>query len=298
METFSALLALCAGNSPVPVNSPHKGQWRGALMFFFYLRLNKRLSKQPWGWWFETPSWSLWRQCNDTSYFLIWDKLWCVYCEYLGKYWAVPRHQSAVMETHMPGCQVLLSFSLFKHYLLLKLHFCYWNFGQTTEIRLNFLVVSARKYWNVCRIMQNYLNYCNLLLKWVPEVGIPVYVIVRVVILFNSTRMLLARNNCIWQRRLTELYSQPWTADGQWHQCAKSLNWGLLRPMTPAGSIIPCFVVVTWGLLPGYNIWCPSHLAKSHFVITYFSDSQPFWNFAQSTAVSLPCPVQNFKTIE
>ena len=33
METFSALLALCAGNSPAPVNSPHKGQWRGALMF-------------------------------------------------------------------------------------------------------------------------------------------------------------------------------------------------------------------------------------------------------------------------
>ena len=33
METFSALLALCAGNSPVPVNSPHKGQWRGALVF-------------------------------------------------------------------------------------------------------------------------------------------------------------------------------------------------------------------------------------------------------------------------
>ena len=33
METFSALLTLCAGNSPVPVNSPYKGQWRGALMF-------------------------------------------------------------------------------------------------------------------------------------------------------------------------------------------------------------------------------------------------------------------------
>ena len=30
-----ALLALCAGNSPVPVNSPHKGQSRGALMFSF-----------------------------------------------------------------------------------------------------------------------------------------------------------------------------------------------------------------------------------------------------------------------
>ena len=34
METFSALLAICAGNSPFPGEfSAHKGQWRGALMF-------------------------------------------------------------------------------------------------------------------------------------------------------------------------------------------------------------------------------------------------------------------------
>ena len=31
---------------------------------YFDLRLNKRLSKQPWGWWFETQSMSLWRHCN------------------------------------------------------------------------------------------------------------------------------------------------------------------------------------------------------------------------------------------
>ena len=31
---------------------------------FFDLLLNKRLSKQPWGWWFETLSWSLWRHYN------------------------------------------------------------------------------------------------------------------------------------------------------------------------------------------------------------------------------------------
>ena len=110
-----------------PVNSPHKGQWRGALMFtlicaringwvntreagdlrryrahcdvivmisgrhycgasapmtesseIFYLRLNKRLSQETWGWWFETPSHSLWRHCNGnltkvqptTTYFI------------------------------------------------------------------------------------------------------------------------------------------------------------------------------------------------------------------------------------
>ena len=33
MQIFSVLLVVCAGNSPVTVNSPHKGQWHGASMF-------------------------------------------------------------------------------------------------------------------------------------------------------------------------------------------------------------------------------------------------------------------------
>ena len=47
-----------------PVNSLHKGQWRGALMFCFDLRPNKWLSKQSWGWWFEMLSRPLWRHRN------------------------------------------------------------------------------------------------------------------------------------------------------------------------------------------------------------------------------------------
>ena len=35
---------------------------------FFDLRLNKRLSRQSWGWWFERLSRPLWRQCNETMY--------------------------------------------------------------------------------------------------------------------------------------------------------------------------------------------------------------------------------------
>ena len=62
--TISALLALLRGIHRSPVDSPHNGQWRRALMFFFYLRLNKRLSKQWRPRWFETPSRSLWRHCN------------------------------------------------------------------------------------------------------------------------------------------------------------------------------------------------------------------------------------------
>ena len=44
------------------MNSPHKCQWRGALMFSL---ICKRLSKQSWGWWFDTPSRPLWRHSND-----------------------------------------------------------------------------------------------------------------------------------------------------------------------------------------------------------------------------------------
>ena len=36
---------------------------------FFDLRLNKRLSKQPWGWWFETLSRPLWRHRNEYQYY-------------------------------------------------------------------------------------------------------------------------------------------------------------------------------------------------------------------------------------
>ena len=64
METFSALLALCAGNSPVSGEFPSQKPVTRSFDVFFDLRLNKRLSKQPWGWWFETLSWSLWRHRN------------------------------------------------------------------------------------------------------------------------------------------------------------------------------------------------------------------------------------------
>ena len=32
--------------------------------------MNKRLSKQSWGWWYETPLGPLWRHCNE---FIVWD---------------------------------------------------------------------------------------------------------------------------------------------------------------------------------------------------------------------------------
>ena len=66
METFSALLAICAGNSPVPGEFPTQMPVTRSFDVFFDLRLNKWLSKQSWDWWFETLSCPLWRHCNGT----------------------------------------------------------------------------------------------------------------------------------------------------------------------------------------------------------------------------------------
>ena len=64
MENFSVLLSTCAGNSPVTGEFPAQRPETRSFDVFFDLRLNKRLSKQWRGWWFETPSHPLWRHCN------------------------------------------------------------------------------------------------------------------------------------------------------------------------------------------------------------------------------------------
>ena len=65
MKTFSALLAICAGNSPVPGEFPTQRPVTRSFDVNFDLRPNKRLSKQSWGWWFETQSRPLWRHRNE-----------------------------------------------------------------------------------------------------------------------------------------------------------------------------------------------------------------------------------------
>ena len=67
METFSALLAICAGNSPVPGEFPTQRPVTRSFDVYFDLRPNKRLSKQSLGWWFETLSHPLWRHRNVIS---------------------------------------------------------------------------------------------------------------------------------------------------------------------------------------------------------------------------------------
>ena len=64
METFFRVTGICAGNWPVTGEFPSQRPVTQSFDVFFYLRLNKRLSKQSISRWFETPSRSLWNYCH------------------------------------------------------------------------------------------------------------------------------------------------------------------------------------------------------------------------------------------
>ena len=88
-EQCTAMMASSNGNI-FRVTWPLCGEFTGSGEFptqrpvtrsldvFFDLRLDKRLSKQPWGWWYETQSWSLWRHCNEVP--VLSTKTWSSLC--------------------------------------------------------------------------------------------------------------------------------------------------------------------------------------------------------------------------
>ena len=66
-KTFFAFLALCAGNSPAPVNS-HKKASDTELWCFLWSAPEETVDKQSRRRWFETPWSSLWRHCYAWHY--------------------------------------------------------------------------------------------------------------------------------------------------------------------------------------------------------------------------------------
>ena len=67
METFSALLAIFAGNSPITGKFPAQRPVTRSYDILFDPHLIKRSSKESRGCWCEMPSPSLWRHCNTLS---------------------------------------------------------------------------------------------------------------------------------------------------------------------------------------------------------------------------------------
>ena len=119
METFSALLAICAGNSPVTGEFPAQRPVTRSFDIFFDLCLTIRLSKQSWGWWFETPSRLLWRHCNGSS----WPSLGAIPSEHL----AQDTHCVMLYVYERPFSMykgilfVIDTFATFSHFLLMEI---------------------------------------------------------------------------------------------------------------------------------------------------------------------------------
>ena len=128
---FSALLALCAGNSPVTGEFPSARPVTRSFHVFFDLRLNKRLTKHSWGWWFETPSRSLWRHCNKANntgvrqrdvtirtltLYMYWIGIWIdrgIYCNSLNTIkltwrYAIPHARRCISKLNQPGLKIRL----------------------------------------------------------------------------------------------------------------------------------------------------------------------------------------------
>ena len=100
--------------SPVPVNSPHNGQWREALMFSLICAWINGWVKKSRGWWFETQSRLLWRQrnvfylcddfeasCDQASLFALWGNCSSALVSYnIGFQFIVSASTCFVMELH------------------------------------------------------------------------------------------------------------------------------------------------------------------------------------------------------
>ena len=81
METFSALPAICAGNSSIAGEFLAQRPVTRSFDVCFDLRLNKRLNKHSWGWWFETLSRPLWRH----SYVIVYCRHFVIIRHYVGE---------------------------------------------------------------------------------------------------------------------------------------------------------------------------------------------------------------------
>ena len=88
MFPFDDVIMACRENlkksdlNPVTGEFPAQRRVGRCFKVFFGLRLNKRLSKQSWGWWVETPSLSLWRH-RDVMITL---HIHCIRSNHIGKY--------------------------------------------------------------------------------------------------------------------------------------------------------------------------------------------------------------------
>ena len=146
MEAFSALLAICARNSQVTGGFSAQRSVTRSFDVFFDLRLNKRLSKQSWDWWFEAPSSPLWHHSNVNAHFF-WRHNAPAYKSRLDEHYSENVNIWSIYLTLPNTCVSLFEHGIVPFYPEL------WSCGKYT---LDVILFSYR-YWlipcRLCRVM-------------------------------------------------------------------------------------------------------------------------------------------------
>ena len=157
MEIFSALLALCV-TGEFPAQRPVMRSFD----VFFDVRLNKRLSKQSWGWWLETLSRSLWRHCNVLPCFFRVSMMF-----YNRFYWShdvIPNFQRCLAKTPMLIIPDDVFFKCFND-ICPELGHGYWlvplggiNLGVINSERLVVCFYQQQAIWIRCRLSSHFFD--------------------------------------------------------------------------------------------------------------------------------------------
>ena len=129
METFSVLLPISAGNSTFIDEFPAQRPVTRSFDILFDLRLNERLSKQSWGWWFETLSHPLWPIMMPSQ----WHKQYSVTLNWAQKHFANSVYTSAI------------SFKFTRHCAMKKEYLVY------SEPSLHFIISSSASHYHLFR---------------------------------------------------------------------------------------------------------------------------------------------------
>ena len=155
METFSALLAMCAGSSPVPGDFTTQRPVTRSFDVFFDLRPNKRLSKHCWGWWFETPlSCPLWRHRNVLATQLA-----------MASATMDLFHSRDIFRSLHVDYQLVLILAIYFQYLKQRGYFC-WNLMSYKILKWNKSSKSLKA------VLWNAMWRCSLTSKWVAIIKI------------------------------------------------------------------------------------------------------------------------------
>ena len=109
---------------------------------FFDLRLNIRLSKQSWDWWFETPSRPLLRHCNDDV------QICCSDIEVLFKLSELRTVPVTLISCRIPNCDSwTLSILMYAKFYVSYFITCV-SAGRHQVVRIQFVNKSSRYVWN------------------------------------------------------------------------------------------------------------------------------------------------------